>query len=473
MQSDSAQGVAAPGPSPRRTNSVATLASLAPLRACLLPPGSSAPLVPGLLLGAPGPEPEGADAYDDSGSFADDDFEAQGEEDANSASHSRGCASLDVAIESGVVEPLLQQCMLVELTLTRVLKSHGGLRQRLEEMRGLLLMGQGDLFGGVVQRMCELFDARVELSPRVLRVLVAHEAEHIGMDPPAHFWYALASQHEVAERLREEAAEEGAAQVLGAPEEDAGRPYAAFERLTFLRVEYRLEWPLSVVVRESELRAYRRVHRFLLGVKFAYALAKGVWKRLVALRGGSRSGSRGGSRSEPALGDRLAGWLDARWHRLRQLLRALETYALNELLDDKWERMSEALTRPNANHLAPAHLQRLHAQFAQAALMGCFLDGSRASKVLQAAIRRVLRCAVLFHEATGAMLEAREAAARGEEAAAGATAALADKLRAQWDRLEATQRFLVKTVKGLASRPDAPAGAAALLMHVNFNSFFY
>ncbi|GBG27904.1 Gamma-tubulin complex component 6 [Hondaea fermentalgiana] len=351
------------------------------------------------------------------------------------------CGALDAAIELAVVEPLLQQCDLVEATFVAVVVRQSNVLEALDGVRSTILMAQGDLYNGIVDRLYEMRLRDGDLrhrKGRVLQEVFASEADGLALTERP-----FASRFHYAVDVTCEAAHSG---------------HSEFSKFAFVDAQYELHWPLSFIVREQDKAAYPQIHRFLLQLKYAGALVRRVWTRLCATKALGRL---------PVLT-----WLSTRWHQVRNLISNLEDYLMTTLLTEHWAAMQAAFGAPCASFRHPHELQEIHHRFVEAAMRTCFLDGSNVSKVLHECVSRAM-------ERTDAL--ARHSLHLLDELLDGAETNVQRRedikvpreLEQAWREFSKTQTFLLRTVQSYSRSALSSDGAAQrILVHLNFNCFF-
>lgn len=348
------------------------------------------------------------------------------------------CGALDAAIELALVEPLLQQCDLVESAFIAVVVRQSNLLEALSGIRSSILMAQGELFNGVVERLHDMRLRQVDFSAgkgRVLQEVLDSELDSLDL------WSRNFAPHF---KYKTSLTGDGKLPVEG--------DFSDFE---FIEADYELAWPLSFIVRKSDSAAYPRIHRFLLRLKYAGALVRQVWKRLCETKGYRRLS--------------IFTWLSIRWQQVRNLLSNLEDYLMTQLLSEHWTAMERSYRAPCSSFKHPNELQDVHHRFISSALRTCFLDDSAVSKVLYECISRTMQRTDTLAKYSLKLLDQ----ITDTPGSASMHWEVPKELHAAWNEFQKTQTFLLRTVQSYSRNAISPDSAAQrILMHLNFNNFF-
>mmetsp|Transcript_2548 Transcript_2548/g.5336 ORF Transcript_2548/g.5336 Transcript_2548/m.5336 type:complete len:678 (-) Transcript_2548:3852-5885(-) len=347
--------------------------------------------------------------------------------------HLQDCVPFDVALEVGLVEPILDQCMFVDAAMVSILKTQCGLFDHLEAMKRFYLMGQGDLFENIVHRLCDVDLPRTafaESRGRLIHDILNSEMNAAGLDDCEYgrrFSYVVNPD------------------VKGGTDFD----FYAFD---FFRAEYKLPWPLDLVILESDMELYQSIHRFLLRIKYAMILSNMIWGQLcqskkVAFQAKEQR--------------RLFSRLSLSWHQVRHLLGNFQGYILTQLFNNLWSEMMNSYHAGPKTFETPQHLHNIHREFVRKAQSYCFLDGTKSSQVIAQCLERIISSTVLLYKLTEKALD---------EAHTNGTGSFPT---AAWSEFTRTQSFLVRTVKSFATHSiDKTNLGNNLLVHIDFNEYF-
>lgn len=214
---------------------------------------------------------------------------------------------------------------------------------------------------------------------------------------------------------------------------------ATLGSLAAVRISYRLDWPVDVVVRSGTLGLYNDVMRLLLAIKRAkMCLADAQGFKHVAER-------------------ELTAWLRTVRGAMLHFVENLEQYCLTRVIESVWHEFGERMQAAPSLDAACA----LHERYVATVRDGCLL-GPKAELVLES-IRKVLNLACLFHAKFRQYhTPALSAAAR--------TSLQSDFVAIEHDFRQCT-RFLLSLLARIVARGGYPH-LEDLLGRLNFNGFY-
>ncbi|KAK9819014.1 hypothetical protein WJX74_004303 [Apatococcus lobatus] len=266
---------------------------------------------------------------------------------------------------------LLQQCLdghiaaQVEATgqqLLEQLLGRWGLRRELGILQGLFLQARPWLDGFAAGLFERLKGGRLlaDLAPYELTSLA--QASLLASCQPGE---ACPDPETISVSIAEEV-EEG---------QQRARPVTRIQELESLRVEYRVAWPLSIIVDSTALTHYNSLLVFLLQVRWARAALEGGWKRE----------GRGGPGAPHQPGDVLA-------QRMLHFVAALHQFAMGRLLHSAWPDLLQEIGKAQSLDGVKA----AHGRFLDAAAQQCLLVPTRTWRLLQDAVLRILDLILTF-----------------------------------------------------------------------------
>ncbi|XP_010507154.1 PREDICTED: gamma-tubulin complex component 6-like [Camelina sativa] len=155
----------------------------------------------------------------------------------------------------------------------------------------------------------------------------------------------------------------------------------------FLRLGYRVDWPISIILTCDALKAYADVFGFLVQVKLAAYAVTDVWCSLKDVRHMLHENK------EKILKQELR-WLNILMklrHQVNHFVTALQQYVHSELSHVSWSKFLHSLKHKVKDMM---DLESVHMAYLREALRICFLSDE--TRVISNIIENILQCAVDF-----------------------------------------------------------------------------
>ncbi|EOA23415.1 hypothetical protein CARUB_v10016596mg [Capsella rubella] len=155
----------------------------------------------------------------------------------------------------------------------------------------------------------------------------------------------------------------------------------------FLRLGYRVDWPISIILTCDALKAYADVFGFLVQVKLAAYAVTDVWCSLKDVRHMMHENK------EKILKQELR-WLNILIklrHQINHFVTALQQYVHSELSHVSWSKFLHSLKHKVKDMM---DLESVHMAYLSEALRICFL--SEETRVISNIIENILQCALDF-----------------------------------------------------------------------------
>ncbi|CAL9247900.1 unnamed protein product [Arabidopsis halleri] len=155
----------------------------------------------------------------------------------------------------------------------------------------------------------------------------------------------------------------------------------------FLRLGYRVDWPISIILTCDALKAYADVFSFLVQVKLAAYVLTDVWCSLKDVRHMMHENK------EKILKQELR-WLNILMklrHQVNHFVTALQQYVHSELSHVSWSKFLHSLKNKVKDMM---DLESVHMAYLSEALRICFLSDE--TRVISNIIENILQCALDF-----------------------------------------------------------------------------
>lgn len=155
----------------------------------------------------------------------------------------------------------------------------------------------------------------------------------------------------------------------------------------FLRLGYRVDWPISIILTCDALTAYADVFSFLVQVKLAAYVLTDVWCSLKDVRHMMHE------KKEKILKQELR-WLNILMklrHQVNHFVTALQQYVHSELSHVSWSKFLHSLKNKVKDMM---DLESVHMAYLSEALRICFLSDE--TQIISNIIENILQCALDF-----------------------------------------------------------------------------
>ncbi|CAN8268346.1 unnamed protein product [Cochlearia groenlandica] len=155
----------------------------------------------------------------------------------------------------------------------------------------------------------------------------------------------------------------------------------------FLRMGYRVEWPISIILTSDALKAYADMFSFLLQVKLAAYVLTDVWCSLKDVR------HKVHAKKEVITKQELR-WLNILMklrHQINHFVSTLQQYVHSELSHVSWSKFLHSLKHKAKDMM---DLESVHMSYLNESLRICFL--SEETRVISNIIENILQCALDF-----------------------------------------------------------------------------
>jgi len=355
----------------------------------------------------------------------------------------------------------------VAARLGRLVVTDARLLAHLEALRNYHLLGRGDFFQAFFDEAANLLSA----PPRPATA----EADMIAPFAQAAL-KSSASDDPLVANFRLRFRPEGDARAEGS--EYANFEYAStspvdayrvpsFDGWDALELEYRVPWPLGLLLTRDALRRYNALHRYLFRLRRVAAALDDAWFQLRRKAAGASTTTPGALRAgeQRAARERRRNGDDAAFEACQRARRDVSflvnnwlTYLQVDVVEAQYREMIARVERAATEDFAEA--QRAHRSFLAAIAAQSFLDLASVTDVVEAIMRLAANlCAVVASLPSDGSPPSEDAAAEAEA------------IGAAFARQSAALYSLLRSNR-LADDPKAPY-LRQLLLRLNYNDFFF
>jgi gamma-tubulin complex component 4 len=369
-------------------------------------------------------------------------------------------AAFDAAVE-GIRRP-------VAARLGRLVVTDARLLAHLEALRNYHLLGRGDFFQAFFDEAANLFSAppRPATAEADMIAPFAQAAlKSSARDDPLVANFRLRFRPEGDAREPKTEPPEGSDYASSSPVD--GYRVPSFDGWDALELEYRVPWPLGLLLTRDALRRYNALHRYLFRLRRTALALDDAWFRLRRKAAGASTTTPGALRAgeQRVARERRRNGDDAAFEACQRARRDVSflvnnwlTYLQVDVVEAQYREMIARVERAAREDFAEA--QRAHRSFLAAVAAQSFLDLASVTDVVEAIMRLAANlCAVV------ASLPA-DGSSPSEDAAAEAEA-----IGAAFARQSAALYRLLRSNR-LADDPKAPY-LRQLLLRLNYNDFFF
>ncbi|KAK9804286.1 hypothetical protein WJX72_004797 [[Myrmecia] bisecta] len=346
---------------------------------------------------------------------------------------------IDVVLETCIARPISMQVDRVGERLLNNLLGRWGLMYELSTLRNVFLLACPGLlpFAGALfdrlnhgESLRDISDA--DLTFMLQQSLPSHTSADDPMPPADALTATVARADPTARRLSMRATA-------------VGTPLRNISELSPLRVQYRVAWPLSMIVDDQVLLKYNQVLIFLLQVRWASAALERA--RKASLPGAAGRGL------QP--GDVLA-------QEMGHFVNNLHQFVMERLLHGAWHQLQQDLDRARSLDEVTA----AHGTFLDSVQRQCLLAPDKTWKLIEDAVFRILNLVLHF----AALQQALNKPQQG--AAASATRVLQGELAELQTAFRDRHRYLLKVLTAKTLKIGGYSELHHLVMRLNFNSFY-
>ena len=369
-------------------------------------------------------------------------------------------AAFDAAVE-GIRRP-------VAARLGRLVVTDARLLAHLEALRNYHLLGRGDFFQAFFDEAANLLSAppRPATAEADMIAPFAQAAlKSSARDDPLVANFRLRFRPEGDAREPQTEPPEGSEYASSSPVD--GYRVPSFDGWDALELEYRVPWPLGLLLTRDALRRYNALHRYLFRLRRTALALDDAWFQLRRKAAGASTTTPGALRAgeQRAARERRRNGDDAAFEACQRARRDVSflvnnwlTYLQVDVVEAQYREMIARVERAAREDFAEA--QRAHRSFLAAVAAQSFLDLASVTDVVEAIMRLAANlCAVV------ASLPA-DGSPPSEDAAADAEA-----IGAAFARQSAALYGLLRSNR-LADDPKAPY-LRQLLLRLNYNEFFF
>ncbi|KAL2610928.1 hypothetical protein R1flu_022620 [Riccia fluitans] len=188
---------------------------------------------------------------------------------------------LSVVVDKCIIQEILSQYACVSTLTVRLFQEGLGLQDHYQALRRYFFMQQGDWAVYFVAALCQNRWGpsgnqlrQMEVQGMLEAALQRSSCEGDKYAERLHVWFRSPGLTSSSG-----AAAQGATKMAVAPFVDCSR----LDAFDFISLEYRVDWPLTLVLTNESLLLYNMLFSFLLRIKLAVHALGDIWRRLQAL----------------------------------------------------------------------------------------------------------------------------------------------------------------------------------------------